>query len=121
MRLIPYSVLLIIHAGLGVLLLALPWLLTSEADTSARIALSVFGLIYLILSVVSQSKPVDTLNLVPTRLTTLGYFLVSILVSFSPYLFGFSQFIPLVWSAIAASSLSLLSLVFANFETSATS
>jgi len=112
MKLLPYSVFLLINSLLGLALIVLPFLLPSSELSPAIFASLGGGL--LIVSALSAGKPVEVAGYIPTRIVALVVMIIGIITAFLPYLLGFQTQTTAIGATTIVSALILLTILFST-------
>jgi len=116
MNFLSYPVFLIIQVITSIALIGSA--VVTGFDGIGSITLLVLGVLQLIIVALSKHKKyTEILDIIDVRLTTLFFFVVALLLTFSPYLLSFVDSSLLVITTTAVSAVTLLSFIFTDIQT----
>lgn len=121
MSFIPYKFFIYLNFVLGLLLVALPLILSSNT-MSANIYLSLIGLIISLSVLAGNTKEfkIKTKEFIPKKILLVIIFICSIILNFLPYILNFTNQPKLLTTIFVISGISLMSLIFSKLDTNET-
>ena len=94
-------------------------IVTGLASGTAVIGQIVFGVMFLVLGLLSKSK-FSLFKLLENRISALIWVVLSILTAFSSYLFGNTSIKLILWSSIAIGLINLIAILISKINTEET-
>ena len=115
MSVLPYKYFVYLNLILGLVLIP-GSILLNKGSVDVTVGISIFGLIQVIISLLSKETDIMLPKLVNTRLYTLVIFFLAIILNFLPYILKFTGEKNLLWLVLSCSGISLISILFTNFK-----